>query len=89
MDYREQFGQFLLLKKLREDPLGETFRAARVGAGNLENVVLFRIFNGPGIDGSALWKAMSARAGVYQALRSPNVGAGVELGEVRGIPFVA
>jgi len=29
MNTREQFGGYLLLKKLAEDPLGETFRGGR------------------------------------------------------------
>ncbi len=31
MNIPEEFGKYLLLKKLTEDPLGETFRAGRVG----------------------------------------------------------
>ncbi|MEL7061133.1 MAG: hypothetical protein AAGN46_14020, partial [Acidobacteriota bacterium] len=89
MSTREQFGKYLLLKKLTEDPLGETFRAGLLGGDGMERVVLLRIFNGQGVDGDRLWKAMEPRAPIQAALKSPNVGDGVDLGEIEGIPFVA
>lgn len=89
MNIREQFGKYLLLKKLAEDALGETFRAGRVGGHGMEQVVLLRVFNGTGIDAAALSGALAKRKAVHQALVSPNIGNGVDLGEVRGVPFVA
>jgi serine/threonine-protein kinase len=89
MNIREQFGKYLLLKKLAEDALGETFRAGRVGTHGMEQVVLLRVFNGTGIDGGTLSAALAKRRTVHQALVSPNIGNGVDLGEVRGVPFVA
>jgi len=89
MNIREQFGKYLLLKKLAEDALGETFRAGRVGTHGMEQVVLLRVFNGTGIDGGTLSAALAKRRAVHQALVSPNIGNGVDLGEVRGVPFVA
>ncbi|HEV8240760.1 MAG TPA: TonB family protein [Thermoanaerobaculia bacterium] len=89
MNIREQFGKYLLLKKLAEDALGETFRAGRVGGHGMEQVVLLRVFNGTGIDAAALSASLAKRKGVHQALVSPNIGNGVDLGEVRGVPFVA
>jgi serine/threonine-protein kinase len=89
MNIREQFGKYLLLKKLAEDALGETFRAGRVGGHGMEQVVLLRVFNGTGIDAGTLSAALSKRRAIHQALVSPNVGNGVDLGEVRGVPFVA
>ena len=89
MSTREQFGKYLLLKKLTEDPLGETFRAGLLGGKGMERVVLLRIFNGQGLDGGRLWKAVEGRAGIQQALKSPNIGEGVGLGEIEGLPYVA
>src|SRR3954465_11113393 len=89
MNIREQFGKYLLLKKLAEDPLGETFRAGRVGGQGMEQVVLLRAFNGAGLDAATLTAALQKRKAVHQALVSPNVGSGVDLGEVRGVPFIA
>ena len=40
MNTREQFGSYLLLKKLGEDALGETFRAGKVGKSGLERVLV-------------------------------------------------
>jgi TonB family protein len=85
----EEFGNYLLLKKLREDALGETFRAGRVGRDGIEQVVLLRVLNGQGMDGERLWQRVSARGAVQQALRSPNIGSGVDLGKVRSFPYAA
>ncbi len=89
MNTREQFGKYLLLKKLTEDPLGETFRAGLLGGKGMERVVLLRIFNGQGLDGGRLWQAIQNRASVQQGLKSPNIGDGVGMGEIEGIPYIA
>jgi serine/threonine-protein kinase len=89
MNIPEEFGKYLLLKKLAEDPLGETFRAGRVGKEGMEQVVLLRVFNGKGIDGEKLWQKTSGRANVQQTLKSPNIGNGVDLGRVRSFPYAA
>ncbi len=89
MNTREQFGKYLLLKKLTEDPLGETFRAGMLGASGMERVALLRVLNGQGLDGQRLWQAAKDRANLQQLLRSPNLGEGIEMGEVQGIPYVA
>lgn len=90
MNIPEEFGKYLLLKKLTEDPLGETFRAGRVGeTGTMEQVVLLLVFNGKGLDGEKLWTRISGQAAVQQALKSPNIGSGVDLGRVRSFPYVA
>ncbi|MFN7941899.1 MAG: TonB family protein [Thermoanaerobaculia bacterium] len=89
MNTRDQFGNYLLLKKLAEDPFGETFRAGRIGKQGVERVVLLRVFNGQGLDGERLAQRLQARLAVQQALKSPNLGLGVDLGQVRGVPFLA
>ncbi|HVT59049.1 MAG TPA: TonB family protein [Thermoanaerobaculia bacterium] len=89
MNIPEEFGNYLLLKKLREDALGETFRAGKVGKDGIEQVVLLRVFNGQGINGEKLWQKISGRAAIQQALRSPNIGSGVDLGKVRSYPYAA
>src|SRR5258708_8139973 len=89
MNIPEEFGSYLLLKKLREDALGETFRGGRVGREGIDQVVLLRVFNGQGINGEKLWQRISGRTVVQQALRSPNIGSGVDLGKVRSFPYVA
>lgn len=89
MNIPEEFGKYLLLKKLTEDPLGETFRAGRVGKAGIEQVVLLRVFNGKGMDGEKLWQKVADRGVIQQALRSPTIGSGVDLGKVRSFPYVA
>src|SRR3954470_20102101 len=89
MNIPEEFGKYLLLKKLAEDPLGETFRAGKVGPEGMEQVVLLRVLNGKGIDGEALWTRISGRAGLQAILKSPNIGNGVDLGRVRSFPYTA
>jgi TonB family protein len=90
MNIPEEFGKYLLLKKLTEDPLGEIFRAGRVGKeGGMEQVVLLRVFNGKGIDGERLWARVSGRGAVQDILKSPNIGSGVDLGRVRSFPYTA
>jgi TonB family protein len=89
MNIPEEFGPYLLLKKLTEDPLGETFRAGKAGQEGIEQVVLLRVLNGKGMDGERLWQKVAGRGAVQQALRSPNIGQGVDLGRVRSYPYTA
>ncbi|HWM92374.1 MAG TPA: TonB family protein [Thermoanaerobaculia bacterium] len=89
MNIPEEFGKYLLLKKLTEDPLGETFRAGKVGKDGMEQVVLLRVLNGKGVDGEKLWQKTSGRTNVQQMLKSPNIGSGVDLGRVRSFPYAA
>ncbi len=89
MNTREQFGKYLLLKKLTEDPMGETFRAGMLGGNGMERVTLLRVMNGQGLDGQRLWQATAGRTGLQQLLRSPNLGEGIEMGEIQSIPYVA
>ncbi|HET9226242.1 MAG TPA: hypothetical protein VFR31_06225, partial [Thermoanaerobaculia bacterium] len=89
MNIPEEFGKYLLLKKLTEDPLGETFRAGKVGKDGMEQVVLLRVFNGKGVDGEKLWQKASGRSAIQQMLKSPNIGSGVDLGRVRSFPYAA
>ncbi len=88
MNTRDQFGNYLLLKKLGEDALGETFRAGRVGRQTLDRVVLLRVVNGQGFDGERITRTIQARSGIGQALKSPNIGQAIEVGQVRGVPYV-
>ncbi len=89
MNIPEEFGSYLLLKKLSEDALGETFRAAKVGARGLEQVSLLRVLNGKGIDGNKLWQKMGNGQAIQAALKSPNIGNGVDVGRVRNQPYIA
>ena len=89
MNTRDQFGAYLLLKKLAEDALGETFRAGRVGRQTLERVVLLRVLNGAGFDAERIARALQQRAELAKALKSPNMGQAIDVGQVRGVPYIA
>ena len=89
MNNREQFGSYMLLKKLSEDPLGESFRAGKIGKQGIDRVVLLRVFNGQGLDAELLWRRVQGRAAIQQSLKNPNIGDGVDMGQVRGTPYVA
>ena len=45
------------------------------------------MFNGRHLDGGKLWKRISGRAAVQAALKNPNIGNGIDLGEERGVPY--
>ena len=90
MNIPEEFGKYLLLKKLTEDPLGETFRAGKVGQG--------AAWSRWSCSASSTARASTARSSgpkvsgrgaVQQALQSPNIGSGVDLGTVRSFPYAA
>lgn len=85
----EQFGPYLLLKKLAEDPLGEVFRAGRIGAQGMEQVVLLRVFNGSALEGHDLATLIAGKRAIQDALKSPNIGNGVDLGQIQGLPYAA
>jgi len=89
MNIPEEFGKYLLLKKLTEDPLGETFRAGKAGKEGIEQVALLRVFNGKGMDGEKLWQKVSNRGAVQLGLRSPTIGSGIDMGKVRSFPYAA
>lgn len=89
MNTRDQFGNYLLLKKLAEDPLGETFRAGKIGRQNLERVVLLRVLNGSGFDAERIARALQARSPLAQALKSLTIGQATDVGQVRGVPYIA
>ncbi len=88
MNTRERFGNYVLLKKLAEDALGETFRAGRLGAQGIEQVTLLRVFNGPGFDSAGLWRRVAGHGEKQTALKSPNLGNGIDFGELQGVPYV-
>ena len=90
MTSREQFGPYLLLKKLADDALGETFRAGKVEGQTIEQVLLLRVFDGQGLDGGQLWQEVAERGDkIQQGVKSPNIGNGADFGELEGVPFVA
>ncbi len=89
MSTREQFGSYLLLKKLTEDALGETFRAGKVVQGAIDRVALLRVFNGRGLDTRGLLDRIASRRKLGEHLSGPNIMTAVDVGEAQGTPYVA
>ena len=90
MNIPEEFGKYLLLKKLTEDPLGETFRAGRVGRGGAwSRSSCSASSTARGSTARSCGPQVSGRAAVQEALKSPNIGNGVDLGRVRSFPYAA
>ncbi|MGH9464033.1 MAG: protein kinase domain-containing protein, partial [Thermoanaerobaculia bacterium] len=89
MSTAERFGDYLLLRKLTTDSLGEAYRAGKIGAQGIERVVYLRLFNGAGLDREALARALADRAGVHRLLENPHIGEGAEVGRIGDTPYVA
>ncbi|MCH9651111.1 MAG: TonB family protein [Deltaproteobacteria bacterium] len=88
MNTREQFGNYLLLKKLNEDSLGETFRAGRFGNQGIEQVVLLRVLNGTALDGVQVAQRSAGRLNIQEALKNPHLGNGLDFGDLQGVPYL-
>lgn len=88
MNTREQFGNYILLKKLSEDSLGETFRAGRFGDKGIEQVVLLRVLNGSALDGVQVAQRSANRLTIQTALKNPHLGNGLDFGDLQGVPFL-
>ncbi len=85
----QQFGEYLLFRRLTADGLGETFRAGKIGSQGIERVVLLRLFNGAGIDAESLWRTIADRMGLHRILQNPHIGDGADVGRVGSTPYVA
>lgn len=85
----QQFGEYLLFRRLTTDGLGECYRAGKIGNQGIERVVLLRLFNGQGIDAEKLWRTVADRMGLHRVLHNPHIGDGADLGRVGTTPYVA
>jgi len=85
----QQFGEYLLFRRLTTDGLGETYRAGKIGNQGIERVVLLRLFNGEGIDPDSLWRTIADRMGLHRILQNPHIGDGADVGRVGSTPYVA
>ncbi len=86
---RDTFGRFLLFKRLRQDGLGEVYRAGVMSENAVERVVSLRLFNGGEINGQTFLNACQARKGVESILRGGAFGEVVDLGCEGGVAYVA
>jgi TonB family protein len=84
----QELGPYLLLRKLSENALCETYRAGQRSGQEVERVVLLYFFNTDPSD--AQWLAETAHAGrrALSGLESPSVPAAVDSGEIAGTAYL-
>lgn len=87
MNGTTRFGDFLLLKKLSEDPLGETYRAGRVEGNSVGEILFLRTFNIPGARTAELAEALHEFESSQRVL-APGLTYPVGGGEVGGVAYV-
>ena len=85
---QREMGPYVLLHKLAEDALSQTYRAGMKSGDDVERVVLFCLFQATGDIG---WIADTASVGhrALQGLESPHLADLVDSGEIDGRAFLA
>src|SRR6202171_6645559 len=83
----EQFGSFILFKKLESDALGGVWRAGRIEKGQLGSILALRRLSGGNREGFAA-SAATARQLVPQ-LTGTSFAKHQEIDAVSGIPYIA
>src|ERR1700682_314063 len=83
----EQFGSFILFKKLESDGLGDLWRAGRIEKGQLGSILALRRLSGGNREGFAA-SAATARQLVPQ-LTGTSFAKHQEIDAVSGIPYIA
>jgi serine/threonine-protein kinase len=83
----EQFGTFILFKKLDTDSLGELWRAARVDGSTLSPMVALRRMSGG--HRSAMTQSASEASQLVPLLSGTTFAKDQTIGVIDGIPFVA
>ncbi|MEM9405260.1 MAG: TonB family protein [Acidobacteriota bacterium] len=86
---KQQFGPYVLFKKLGHDPLGETFRAGRVQGNSVGQVVLLRVYNGTAIAQQAIESALRERHDLTRHVRGPQIAPSIDHGRLDGVPYSA
>jgi TonB family protein len=82
----EQFGTFLLFKKLESDALGELWRAASIDGGRLGTVVAMRRWTGGNRE--ALGESAAAAHQVSPLLTGPSFVKDQNAGVIQDIPYL-
>src|SRR5687767_3654207 len=83
----EQFGNFILFKKLEADALSELWRAARIDNGSLGATLALRRFTGGNRE--ALSAAAWAARQILPSLSGTSFVRGQIVDAVDGVPFIA
>ncbi|HEX9731360.1 MAG TPA: TonB family protein [Thermoanaerobaculia bacterium] len=87
MNGTTRFGDFLLLKKLSEDPLGATYRAGRVEGNAVGELLFLRTFSIPEARTAELAEALHEFES-SQRVQAPGLTYPVGGGEVGGVAYV-
>ncbi|MEM8961383.1 MAG: TonB family protein [Acidobacteriota bacterium] len=82
-----RFGNYVLLKKLAEDTLGETYRAGLLEGDMVRRVVLLRIFARSGLGGQRLHSA--ADTDLAGKVRGPGLTTAVDTGVFEQLAWAA
>jgi eukaryotic-like serine/threonine-protein kinase len=83
----EQFGPYILFKKLESDTLGDLFRAGRIENGALGSIVALRRMTGGNRD--AMNSAVPLARQVAPLLTGPSFVRNQTIDSINGIPFIA
>lgn len=83
----EQFGTFILFKKLESDSLSELWRAGRIENGQLGGLAAVRRFHGG--DRAALTAAAEHARQVVPQLSGTSFAKHQEIGVINGTPYIA
>src|SRR5712691_6180790 len=83
----EQFGPYILFKKLETDSLGDLFRAARIEGNGLSGAIALRRLTGGNRE--AITSAISIARQVAPLLTGPSFVRDQVIDVINGIPFVA
>lgn len=83
----EQFGQYILFKKLDSDALGDLWRAGRIEGGRLVSTVALRRLSGG--SRAALSSAATVAGAILPQLSGSSFVRGQAAGVIDGVPFLA
>ncbi len=83
----EQFGEYILFKKLESDSLSELWRAARIENGQVGSLVALRRFTGGNRE--ALTQAASHAKHIVGSLTGTSFAKNQIIDVINGVPFIA
>jgi len=83
----EQFGEYILFKKLESDSLSELWRAARIENGQLGSLVALRRFTGGNRD--AIAQSASNAKHIIGSLTGTTFAKNQIIDVINGVPFIA
>jgi|GEM_PF-5247715 len=85
----ETFGEYLLLRTLRQDPLGTVWRAGEINDRRVSRLCTLRVFDGPAADASRIARSIAHRAPVETRCVAPGPGRLRHIGREEKLPYVS